>query len=252
MSVIPFDGGGSFVVRSLPVKQDQPGLVDDLGRTREDRKFLKRFESIFLAAGAGDLDKCQKIVSKGFCDLNAFSVGRFATGSGKSLDRISPLGIAERHGHQNVVSFFKSQMNQGLKSIAKVEREISDKKLQASFNGFQTQSSFSGYGYHQQLSQSKYFGNLSEEDRKLYESSMFSYSCLSPMHLHNITLAAIASPYTDDELEENLQNITNLEENAEKIVSLKNLIEQPFKCKYDNRKKVEIMALLEYLEMHHH
>lgn len=250
MSVIPFDGGASFVVRSLPVKQDQPRLVDDLGRTREDRKFLKRFESIFLAAGAGDLDKCQKIVSKGFCDFNAFSVGKFATGSGMSLDRISPLGIAERYGHQNVVSFFKSQMNQGLKPMAKVEREISDKKLEASFNGLQTQSS-SGYGYHQQLIQSKYFGQLSEEDRKLYESSMFSYSCLSPTHLHNFTLAAIASPYTDDELEENLQNIINLEGNAEKIASLKNLIEQPFKCKYDNRKKVEIMALIEYLEMHH-
>lgn len=250
MSIIPFNDNHSYVIRSLPIKSDQRRNRDDLGRTKEDCLFLKQFETIFLAASNGDLDKCQKIVNAGYCDFNAFSVGRYTTVSGKSLDQISPLEIAKRYGHQKIIDFFKSKMNQGPKRIPQRNPDLSTrvalgitKKLQDSY------SSDVENEYSKQLTKSQCFSQLSELDKKIFESSMFAYSCLSTTDLNAFTYAAITSPYTNGDLQADLVKKLKLKDTADKIEALKKLIEQPFKGNYNHRKRVEILALVEFLEM---
>lgn len=108
-SIIPFDTGHSYVVRSLPLEPTEYRFEDKMGRTTEDRKFLEQFESIFLAASKGDLRVCKAVVDQGFCDFHAYSVGRYGTKQ-KRLDNISPLQIAQDSEHTHIVEYFKKVM----------------------------------------------------------------------------------------------------------------------------------------------
>jgi len=111
-SIIPFDTGRSYVVRSLPLERTEYRFEDSMGRTEKDKAFLNQFETLFLAASKGDLATCKGVVDQGFRDFNAYSVGRFGTGGGSSLDNISPLQIAQDRGHTEVAEFFKKFMSE--------------------------------------------------------------------------------------------------------------------------------------------
>lgn len=107
-SIIPFDSGTSYVVRSLDTNEQTPHRVTDwLGRTTQDITFLSQFERIFLAAGAGNLDKCKQVVDEGFRDLHAFSVGRFGTEAGERFN-VSPIEIAKIKGHAHITEYFQT------------------------------------------------------------------------------------------------------------------------------------------------
>jgi hypothetical protein len=110
-SIIPFDSGRSFVVRTLPLEPVKYRIEDKMGRTEKDKIFLEQFETIFFAAAEGNLATCEKVVAKGFRDFNAYSVGRYGTQTNR-LDHVSPLQIAEQHGHNHIVTFFKKIMNE--------------------------------------------------------------------------------------------------------------------------------------------
>ena len=78
-TVIPFDSGKSYVVCSLPERQEDYKIHDKLGRSAEEIKFLDAFERIFYAAAQGDLKKCQAIIEEEkFPDIDAYSVNKFA------------------------------------------------------------------------------------------------------------------------------------------------------------------------------
>ncbi len=106
-SIVPFDSGKSYAVRAISPQVEEYRFTDRLGRTQKDRDFLEQLETIFLAAGKGDLKTCQAVVEQGFCDFHAVTYGKFGTSSGKYLNNISPLQIAEMREHQDVVNFFK-------------------------------------------------------------------------------------------------------------------------------------------------
>ena len=108
-SIIPFGPGKSYVVRgNEPQERVEYRFTDNLGRTQQDRDFLDQYERIFLAASEGELKECQEIVEKeGFRDFGAESHWRFGTGSGKYLNGISVMKIAEMRGHLHVLSYFK-------------------------------------------------------------------------------------------------------------------------------------------------
>lgn len=121
MSIVPFDTGRSYIVRSIPVEQAQYHIIDRLGRTQEDREFLERFERIFYAAAEGNLAKCQEVVQEGFRDFKAYSIGKFTTPSGKALDYISPLKVAKLNKRQDVVDYFKAQYGPKTRSSMEIE-----------------------------------------------------------------------------------------------------------------------------------
>lgn len=117
-SIIPFDSGRSYVVRGLPVKYDaEYRFTDRMGRTEKDRRFIEQFERVFLAASEGDMEECQRVIGEGYHDFDAVSFGRFGTASGQYLNDISPLQIAERRKHFQIVELFKTAL-QDRKTVA--------------------------------------------------------------------------------------------------------------------------------------
>src|SRR5690348_14717735 len=77
-TIIRFDDGLSYVVRSFPPPQENHQLVDSMNRTEEEKRFLNLFVRIFYAASSGNLEECQKIIEKEkFNDIDAYSVRKF-------------------------------------------------------------------------------------------------------------------------------------------------------------------------------
>jgi hypothetical protein len=110
-NIVPFDGNTAYVVRSLsPEKREGDFHIDSMGRTEQDRKFLDQFEKLFYAAASGNISKCRQIVEKGFCDFNAYSVGRFSTPSGRPVDYTSPLQIAEAMEYHHITKYFQKKL----------------------------------------------------------------------------------------------------------------------------------------------
>jgi hypothetical protein len=189
-TIIPFDSGRSYVVRSFPpTAQEKYRFVDSMGRTDEEKRFLDLFVKIFYAAGGGDLKKCQDIIEEEkFNDIDAFSIGRFSDQrSNKALDYISPRRIAQINGHINILEYFSNQFghsHQGSKNV--VEK-----------SGFNLES-------------------ISEEDKRLYESYKNSYK--------EFFLSKEISP--DDVLQDiraQIMNTYSIEESIEKVDSLKEM-----------------------------
>lgn len=107
-TIIPFDSGDSYIVRSLPIEEKNSSKpIDILGRTKQDREFLIQFVKIFNAANLGDLKTCQKVIKEGFCDLNAY---RYFAGkvdaSRMRLNNVTPVKMAEMQGHLDIVEYF--------------------------------------------------------------------------------------------------------------------------------------------------
>jgi hypothetical protein len=136
--IVPFDSGRSYIVRGLENRErTKYRFEDSMGRTEQDRRFLEQFERIFLAAGQGNLKECQEVVAEGFQDFNAYSIGRFGTNSGKSLDKISPFKIAEMRGHTKVTQYFFEKMGSSQKSS---DQSVSE-KIQSPFKVLEQSSS---------------------------------------------------------------------------------------------------------------
>jgi hypothetical protein len=254
MSIIPFDSGRSYVVTSIPVKQQQYRFTDNLNRTEEERKFLEHFERIFYAAASGDLNNCQKIVSEGFCDFNAFSVGKFGTPSGESLDNVSPLQVAEFNKHQNVVDYFRSHMSKIGKSGAELEQEMTEL---AAVDAVRKRSNEVNQAFNEsqpQNSRSRYYAHLNHEEKKIYDNHMdgLSRAHKSLLTLYDHAARAIKCSYNDNELKENLQALQAIENSyrcdVETIEFLKRRIEQPFNCSYAKERRIQTMALADYME----
>jgi hypothetical protein len=123
--IVSFDSSRSYVVRDLEDRErTEYRFEDGMGRTEKDRRFIEQFERIFLAASQGNLKECQEIVAEGFHDFNAYSIGRFGTSSGKSLDKVSPFKIAEMRGHTKVTQYFHGKMKPSQKPSDKVTSEF--------------------------------------------------------------------------------------------------------------------------------
>jgi hypothetical protein len=103
-----FDNGQAYVFGKIP--KEKYRVVDQLGRTNEERKFLDAFVKIFIAATHGDLKKCQVIVEEEkFSDIDAYSVGRFRDQNKEPLDYMSPRQIAKLSGYTNITDYFISK-----------------------------------------------------------------------------------------------------------------------------------------------
>lgn len=263
MSAILFDNGRSYVVPSIPVKQQEYRVIDSLGRTQEDRDFLKRFESIFYAAAFGDLGKCKKVVNTGFCDFNAYSIGRLVAPSGVFLDHISPLQIAKLNNNQSVVEYFKSQMTLRKDSEPMHKKEMlaadtaskRQAEINSSFNALQRRDSDSedkGGIASSVRTMSLEGGKGTAEERVSYQNHMnflkekMPTFSIAEKSLYIMTV--LTGSFTSDELEDALAELTYLNTDQKQLKFLKDRCTQPFNCKEGARKKSEMTALVDYLE----
>ncbi len=100
--IIPCDNGAASVVRSFPPTQGEH-------TSAEDQQFAKLFKKIFVAAAYGSLKNCEKIVKKGFNDVDAFSIGIFVDQKKKPFNYISPRQVAQMNGNSDIVKYFAQQ-----------------------------------------------------------------------------------------------------------------------------------------------
>lgn len=227
-TIILFDSGSAFVVRSFsPTQEEKYRIVDTLGRTQEEKRFLDSFERIFIAASTGDLKKCQNIVEKeNFNDIDAYSIGKFSDQrSGKSLDKISPRQIAQINGYSNITDYFSKRFDSYHESKNIAQKPVFNLEL------------------------------ASEEDKKTYESHKKSFE----EYLSNKE-----TPYNAilDSIRANIMNTYSFEERIDKVGLLKKMnatellqyvevrCEEEFTSDspYEKEKRLELYAMRDCLK----
>ncbi len=275
-------GDGVSVTRTIPVQQSTVRLTDHLGRTQEERRFVKHFDKVFNAASIGDLPACQKIVKKGFRDFNAYQLGK-----GKSLDNVSPLQIAKTNKHQHIVEYFNSQMNPGTES-EEVYAEVDLKKSLLNGSPAQSEKSeeddFNPEEFHDELSHKLTAVNAASSDddsqplpmrttttapRRRNSSGLdkasYAYESirihqehleflnqkmptLNPRERSLYIKEAITNSFTAGELEDNRNQIIQLDTEKKQLEFLEVRSIQPFHGMNGNQKRMEMAALTDWIK----